>query len=85
MAFAWTAPKGQGLYILKEVLTEMRDNTDYLDDNPAPCLTNNTVRYDVEYVDDKVGEWSAVCVGHVTVDYGSQWFPRCSGQSGQPP
>ncbi len=85
MSFTWTAPKGKGLYVLKEVLTEMRDNTDYLDNNQVPCLTHNGTRYDIEYVDDKTSENSAACIGHVTVDYGAQWFPRCSGQSGAAP
>jgi len=80
MSFTWTAPKGEGLYILKDVLTEMQDNTDYLDDNVVPCLIHNGTRYDVEYVTDQTSENSIACIGHVTVDYGGMWFPRCGPQ-----
>lgn len=85
MAFTWTAPKGQGLYLLKSVLTEMRDNADYLDDNQPSCVTHNGTRYDAEYVDERTSNYSADCSAAVTVDYSGYYVPYCPGQAGAAP
>ena len=85
MAFTWTAPKGQGLYILKEVLTEMRDNADYIDDNFPSCLYHNGTYYNAEYVDDRTSEYSADCSAALVYDYNSNYSPRCIGQYGAAP
>jgi len=85
MAFTWTAPKGQGLYILKDVLTEMRDNADYIDDNPPPCLYHNGTRYDAEYVDDKTSNYSIDCSAAYSANFNSYYVPYCGGQAGAAP
>ena len=85
MAFTWTSPKGQGLYILKVVLTEMRDNADYIYDNPPACLTNNGTAWGAEYTSQLIGEYSVDCSAALVWDYYSQYSPRCIMQSFQPP
>jgi len=85
MAFIWTTPKSKGDLILKDVLANIRINTDYLDDNPASCLTHNGPIL--------TGEWGTV----EQIDYiinlssdrlsynGSYYSPRCTGQTGPGP
>ena len=85
MAFTWTAPKGQGLIILKDVLQEMRDNADYIDDNPPACMTNNVPNYVSEFITDLTGEYSIDNPAAFSYNYNSNYSPRCGPQVGAAP
>jgi len=81
MAFTWTTPIEQGDQILELALSEIRDNTDYIDDNPT-CLTflgtvytNDYGTYETSFYTDYNGSER---LGYNIGNY----FPWCSGQTG---
>jgi len=84
MAFIWTTPINVGDDILELAVSEIRDNTDYIDDNPT-CLTffgsifvNDFTTYDTTYYTSNLSS-------NKTAQNSSNYFPECSYQIGAAP
>jgi len=81
MAFTWTTPINTGDQILELALEEIRDNTDYIDDNPT-CLTFLGTVYVNDYGTYDTTFYTLYLGSDRQSNNNMNYFPYCSGQTG---
>ena len=81
MSFIWTTPKSKGDIIFKSVISEIRGNTDYLDDNPIACLSNDTTYYLTEFIFQLASDNLAVRNSAYVSQCTGNFHPHCIGQN----